>query len=86
MNSLILLPVYAAGEDEIIGTDSKTLARSIRILKKVNPFVVSNDIEALDMIFSILDSGDILLLMGAGSVSRLTNLIKNEVKRGGYDK
>ena len=34
VNSLILLPVYAAGEDEIIGTDSKTLARSIRILKK----------------------------------------------------
>ena len=86
VNSLILLPVYAAGEDEIIGTDSKTLARSIRILKKVNPFVVSNEIEAMDMIFSILDSGDILLLMGAGSVSGLTNLIKNEVERGGYDK
>ena len=51
MNSLILLPVYAAGEDEIIGADSKTLARSIRILKKVNPFVVSNEIEAMDMIF-----------------------------------
>ena len=76
---------YAAGEDEIIGTDSKTLARSIRILKKVNPFVVSNDIEAMDMIFSILEPGDILLLMGAGSVSALTNLIKNEVERGGYE-
>ena len=85
VNALILLPVYAAGEDEIVGTDSKTLARSIRILKKVNPFVVSNEIEALDMIFSILDSGDILLLMGAGSVSELTNLIKNEVERGGYE-
>ena len=57
----------------------------VRILKKVNPFVVSNEIEAIDMIFSILDSGDILLLMGAGSVSELTNLIKNEVERGGYE-
>ena len=51
----------------------------------MNPFVVSNEIEALDMIFSILESGDILLLMGAGSVSGLTNLIKNEVKRVGYE-
>ena len=37
------------------------------------------------MIFSILDSGDILLLMGAGSVSGLTQLIKNEVERGCYE-
>ena len=47
---------------------------------------MSNEIEAMDMIFSILDPGDVLLLMGAGSVSRLTNLIKNEVERGGYEK
>ena len=80
VNSLILLPVYPAGEDEIVGADSKTLARSIRILKKVNPLVVSNEIEALDIIFSILESEDIVLLMGAGSVSGLINLIKNEVE------
>ena len=80
VNSLILLPVYPAGEDEIMGADSKTLARSIRILKKVNPLVVSNDIEALDIIFSILESGDIMLLMGAGSISGLTKLIKNKVE------
>ena len=80
VNSLILLPVYSAGEDEIMGADSKTLARSIRILKKVNPFVVSSEIEALDIIFSILESGDVVLLMGAGSVSGLTTLIKNEVE------
>ena len=85
VNSLILLPVYSAGEDEIIGTDSKTLARSIRILKKVNPFVASDENEALDIVFPILDSGDILLLMGAGSVSGLTNLIKNEVERVDYE-
>ena len=63
-----------------MGADSKTLARSIRILKKVNPLVVSNDIEALDVIFSILESGDIVLLMGAGSISGLVKLIKNKVE------
>ena len=80
-DSLVLLWVYAAGENEIIGADSKTLARSIRILKKVNPIVVSDEKEALETIFSILDSGDVILLMGAGSVSRLTKLIKNKVKQ-----
>jgi len=39
----------------------------------------------MDTIFSILNSGDILLLMGAGSVSGLTKLIKNEVERGGHE-
>ena len=84
VDSLILLSVYPAGENEIIGADSKTLARSIRILNKVNPIVVSNETEALDAIFSILDSEDIVLLMGAGSVSKLTKLIKNKVEQVNY--
>ena len=46
---------------------------------------MSNDIEAMDMIFSILDS-EIFLPHGGRFCKRLTNLIKNEVKRGGYDK
>ena len=75
VDSLILLDTYEAGEDQIIGADSTTLARSIRLLGKVNPLVLSFNDNPLDAIDSVIKNNEILLVMGAGSINQLTGLI-----------
>jgi UDP-N-acetylmuramate--alanine ligase len=75
VDSLILLDVYEAGEIQIIGADSTTLARSIRLLGKVNPLVLSLNDKPLDAIDSVIENNEVLLIMGAGSINQLTGLI-----------
>ena len=47
--------------------------------------MVQNEADALDTIFSIIESDDVLLIMGAGSVNELTRLLKHEVECLSYD-
>ncbi|SFE62927.1 UDP-N-acetylmuramate--L-alanine ligase [Nitrosomonas sp. Nm166] len=68
---LLLTEVYPAGEDPIVAADSKSLARSIRVLGKVEPIYIE---EVDDLPVAILDAvqdGDIVLIMGAGSVAKV---------------
>jgi len=65
---LLLLPVYAAGEEPISGADSKSLARAIRARAAVEPVFV-DDLEALpEVVRHILQKDDVVLTLGAGSI------------------
>lgn len=68
---LILLEVYAAGEDPIAGADGRAIARSVRSRGSVEPIFV----EALDdlagVMGSVLADGDLVLTMGAGDIGVL---------------
>jgi UDP-N-acetylmuramate--alanine ligase len=67
-DALLLLPVYAAGEEPIGGADSKSLARAIRARGAVEPVFVE-DLESLpDVLGNILKSDDVVLTLGAGSI------------------
>ncbi|QLB19509.1 UDP-N-acetylmuramate--L-alanine ligase [Mannheimia granulomatis] len=72
VDALILLDVYAAGEAPIVGADSKSLARSIRNLGKVDPILVSDTEQLGDVLDQIIQDGDLILAQGAGSVSRIS--------------
>lgn len=68
---LLLTEVYPAGEDPIVAADSKSLARSIRVQGKVEPIYVE---EVNDLPLAILDlvqDGDAVLVMGAGSIAKV---------------
>jgi UDP-N-acetylmuramate--alanine ligase len=66
--ALVLLPVYAAGEEPISGADSKSLARAIRARGAVEPVFVE-ELEGLPAVLAkILQSGDVVLTLGAGSI------------------
>lgn len=66
---LLLMDVYAAGEKPIVGADSRTLARSLRLRGQVDPIVVDvQHSEFAAVLNSILQPGDILLAQGAGNV------------------
>ena len=73
---LIMLDVYAAGEEPIAGADSRTLCRSIRNLGKVDPILLSDTEKLPEIMDQLLQNGDLVLAQGAGSVSKLSrNLV-----------
>ncbi len=70
---LILLKVYAAGESPIVGADSRSLSRSIRLRRNIEPIFV-DDIDHLPAILAdVLVDGDIVVTQGAGNVSSIAH-------------
>lgn len=68
---LLLAEVYPAGEDPVIAADSKSLARAIRVQGKVEPIYIEQ-IDALkSVIHAIVQDGDVVLVMGAGSIGKV---------------
>jgi UDP-N-acetylmuramate--alanine ligase len=61
--------VYPAGEAPIVGADGRTLARSLRAGGKVEPIFVETIAEMPDAIRQVARDGDVVLTMGAGSIS-----------------
>ena len=74
VDALLLMDVYPAGEKPIVGADSRSLARSIRLRGLVEPIMVEPYETLLPQILrSVLRSGDVLLTQGAGNVGSLSN-------------
>jgi UDP-N-acetylmuramate--alanine ligase len=69
---LILLDVYPAGEEPIPSADSKALSRTIRLTGRLDP-IFSEDIdETISILLSTIENNDVILVMGAGSIGRLS--------------
>ena len=81
-DSLILAPIYAAGEEAIEGINSKYLAKLIQNQNKDLPIVVANNFnELIDLVKKQTYKNDLILNMGAGDINKLwSELIKNEPK------
>jgi UDP-N-acetylmuramate--alanine ligase len=77
VDAILLAEVYAAGEAKIVGADTRALCRAIRLNCKIEPIFVE---EIQDMSAAILDvviDGDVVLCMGAGSISTVPKSIVN---------
>lgn len=66
---LVLADVYAAGESPIVAADGKSLAHAIRVAGKVEPIFVEQMDEMPETIRRIVKDGDVVMTMGAGSIS-----------------
>ena len=65
---LLISEVYAAGEELITGADSRALCRAVRGRGRVDPVFVE-DIETLPVVLKdVLQAGDLVLTLGAGSI------------------
>lgn len=80
VDQLILLEVYAAGEEAIIGADSRALSRSIRNRGKVDPIFVEQHSEINEILLETIREGDILLTLGAGDVGAIGADIHEQFK------
>ena len=69
-DSVVLTEVYAAGEEPIVAADSRALARALRVSGKIEP-IYCEDVNALpETLLGVLQDGDVVLTMGAGSINR----------------
>jgi len=75
---VVLTDIYSAGESEIEGVDSAALCKSIRARGKVDPVLVP-DVEELPLSLpAMLHDGDLVLLMGAGSIEQIAQELRTD--------
>jgi UDP-N-acetylmuramate--alanine ligase len=70
-DALILLDVYAAGEDAIAGADSRSLTRSIRQRGQLEPVFAERIEDVPALLGTLVVDGDVVVTQGAGNVARL---------------
>ena len=75
VDALVLTEVYAAGEEPIAAADSRALARAIRVLGKLEPIYCENVADLPQMLLNVLQDGDVVLNMGAGSINRVPSAL-----------
>ena len=75
VDALVLSEVYPAGEAPIAGADAKSLARAIRARGRNEPVVVGKVADLPKVLPDVLRDGDLLLLMGAGDIGHIAQVI-----------
>ncbi len=80
-DALLVLEVYPAGEKPIAGADGRSLCRAIRSRGHVEPVFVEQIGELAGALGSILQDGDILLTLGAGSIGAATAGLPEQLER-----
>ncbi|HSH83783.1 MAG TPA: UDP-N-acetylmuramate--L-alanine ligase [Guyparkeria sp.] len=75
VDQLILLEVYAAGQQPIAGADGRSLARAIRARGQVDPVFVTDLAQVPEVADDMVREDGIVLTLGAGDVGRLPGLL-----------
>ena len=81
-DALLLTEVYAAGEPPIVAADGRALARAMRVAGHTEPVFV-DDVKALPQaITDVARAGDVVIVMGAGSIGAVPQQVVDRVKEG----
>jgi len=82
-DTLLVTEVYAAGEAPIEGADARAICRAVRGRGKVEPVFVPQVERIADSLSGLLRAGDVIAMMGAGSISGAAHeLAAQLVQRG----
>jgi UDP-N-acetylmuramate--alanine ligase len=84
-DSLLVLDIYAASEKPIEGISGEALAQSIREKSGRNAEYVSSFEDAVNSAAAAAQEGDMILTLGAGSVSQLGPMILEKLKESTPD-
>jgi UDP-N-acetylmuramate--alanine ligase len=79
-DSLFVLDIYAASEKPIEGISGEILAQRIRQKMAKSGRYVSSPAEAVDAAAAVAQDGDMILTLGAGSVSQFGPMILDRLK------
>ncbi len=79
-DSLFVLDIYAANEKPIEGISGEGLARTIREKGGRSAQYVSSFADAVGSITAVAEDGDMILTLGAGSVSQLGPMVLEKLK------
>jgi UDP-N-acetylmuramate--alanine ligase len=67
-DALIVSEVYAAGESPIAGADGRSLCRAIRVRGEISPVFAESVDELCRVLPGVVEDGDLVLTLGAGSI------------------
>jgi UDP-N-acetylmuramate--alanine ligase len=81
-DALVLLEVYAAGEEPIAGADGRSMARAVRTRGAVEPVFVDTLEELAPVLEDVLADGDLVLAMGAGDISAYAHSLPELLAKG----
>src|ERR1700733_9551254 len=79
-DTLFILDIYAASESPIEGISGEILAQRIRDAGKQGAHYAASFAEAVKAVASVAQEGDMILTLGAGSVSQLGPIILEELR------
>jgi UDP-N-acetylmuramate--alanine ligase len=79
-DSLLVLDIYAASEKPIEGISGEGLARTVREKGGRNAQYVGSFADAVSSVAAVAADGDMILTLGAGSVSQLGPMILEKLK------
>jgi UDP-N-acetylmuramate--alanine ligase len=80
VDSLFVLDIYAANEKPIEGISGEALARAIREKSGLSTEYVSSFADAVTAADALAEAGDMILTLGAGSVSQLGPMILEKLQ------
>ena len=81
-DALVLLDVYAAGEEPIAGADGRSMARAIRTRGAVEPVFVEQLEDLAGVLEDVLCDGDLVLTMGAGDIGAYAHSLPELLSNG----
>ena len=70
-DAVLLTEVYAAGEPPLVAADGRALSRALRVAGKVEPVFVEDVAELPQAVLDFVRDGDVVIVMGAGSISKV---------------
>ncbi len=74
---LLLADVYPAGEAPIVAADGRALAHALRTAGRIEPIFVEAMTAMPEAIMNVVRDGDVVITMGAGSISGIPNKLTN---------
>jgi UDP-N-acetylmuramate--alanine ligase len=74
-DAVLLTEVYSAGEPHLVAADGRALARALRVAGRIEPVFIENVAEMPEAIRDFAQPGDVVVVMGAGSISRVPALL-----------
>ena len=80
-DAVLLAEVYAAGEAPIVAADGRALIRALRIADKVEAIFVDDIQTMAQAAVDFLKAGDVLLCMGAGSISAVAGAVVEKIQK-----
>jgi UDP-N-acetylmuramate--alanine ligase len=72
-DALLVTEVYAAGEAAIPGADGRAICRAVRSRGQVEPVFVEKADELPQALAALIEPGDVIVMMGAGSISAVAH-------------
>jgi UDP-N-acetylmuramate--alanine ligase len=82
-DALLVTEVYAAGEEPIANADGRAICRAVRGRGRLEPVFVEDVKELAGALAGVIEDGDVVLTMGAGSIGGVAHELPGALAAGG---